>query len=421
MEASENFRLEQHLGTGGFAQTWRAKVLCEELVDEFGLEEVALKIPLTKQKQRTLKRELELNASLWRHIRDELASANVVRYIGFDWFQGSTVIAFEFMPDGNLRKRMGSAMRRRRIEAREAARLTAEVLRGLAIIHGERILHRDIKPENILFFGDVPKVADLGIGRMLRANELASSVAGTTPYMSPEILDHEGELSSDIWSIGVMFYEMLTPQLPFGDDNTHIGTLVDHIRARSYKPAIEVCADIPPQLSSIIDDIFRAEAAARPSAAALRERLLEHSGVGGGELDREMNSIREMMVGNCSSVEFHQAEGRLTGIIAKMPKYTKAYQYLGELYNLCQRCEEAVAVFRKGLTVAPDDVMLHWDLGHAYLQTARKVKARREFGKVAEMASDAAMRRHAEVLMKSIDRSTAGTREQSKDKGRPSK
>lgn len=421
MESPDCFRLEQHLGTGGFAQTWRAKVLSEDLVDEFGMDEVALKIPLTKQKQRTLKRELELNASLWRHIRDELASANVVRYVGFDWFQGSTVLAFEFMPDGNLRRRMGSAMRRRRIEPREAARLTAEILRGLAIIHGERILHRDIKPENILLSGDTPKVADLGIGRMLKANELASSVAGTTPYMSPEILDHEGELSSDIWSVGVMFYEILTAQLPFGDLDTPIGRMVDRIRARSYTPAREVCPDIPVQVSGIIDDIFRADASARPSAAVLRERLLEYSGGSGSELDREMNSIREMMVGNCTSEVLHQAEVRLAGIIARMPKYTKAYQYLGELFNLCQRGEEAVAIFRKGLDVAPDDVMLHWNLGHAYLQTARKVKARREFGKVAEMASDAAMRRHAEVLMKSIDRSVAGAREQSRDKGRRSR
>ena len=118
------------------------------------------------------------------------------------------------------------------------------------MIHHEHVFHRDIKPENILLEGDTPKIADLGIARMLDANELASTGIGSLPYMSPEILGKEGaSFPSDLWSLGVTLYEMVTGRLPF--DGT-LGELADMIRRTEPLAACKVCPDVPAGLSEII-------------------------------------------------------------------------------------------------------------------------------------------------------------------------
>jgi len=230
MSTMEPFELIELLGTGGFAHTYRAQVIDEDLVEDFGSEEVALKIPLNSKKERILRHELELNASLYLRMKN-MNVPNIVRYLGFAVFRGQIVMAMEYVSQGNLRKMMRSHGHPRRLPVEDAVRISMGILKGLVVIHQEHVFHRDIKPENILVAEDIPKIADLGLARMLAPNELASSAAGTIHYMSPETFGEEGaSFTSDLWSLGVMLYEMLTAKLPFGRLNTPIGTMVDLIR-----------------------------------------------------------------------------------------------------------------------------------------------------------------------------------------------
>src|SRR3954471_5662236 len=82
IQSGGTFELLQELGRGGFATTYRARVLDPDLRDEFQTDVVALKIPLNKQKERVLRRELEINAGIHMRLRG-LASAHIVRYLGF--------------------------------------------------------------------------------------------------------------------------------------------------------------------------------------------------------------------------------------------------------------------------------------------------------------------------------------------------
>ena len=202
---NEPFELLELLGMGGFAQTYRARVLHPDVLEDFGSEIIALKIPLP-QKERALKQDLEMNILLHLRIKD-LQSVNLVRYLGFDWYDGKIVLAFEYIASGSLRDKIGNIGSQKRLPIDEAVKIAEGILKGLSAIHSEQVFHRDIKPENILMQGNVAKIADLGLSRFLNPNELASTTSGSPFYMSPEILSRTGaSFSSDIWSRGVTNY-----------------------------------------------------------------------------------------------------------------------------------------------------------------------------------------------------------------------
>ena len=405
MGDNEPFELLKSLGKGGFAHTYLVKVIDEDFIDDFGAEEVALKIPLGRKKERVLRKELELNASLYLRMKN-MDFTNIVRYLGFASFRGQIVMAMEYISQGSLRDKMGSIDHPKRIPVEETINIVKGVCNGLAVMHQEHVFHRDIKPENILMAGDVPKIADLGISRMLDPNEVASTAVGTLPYMSPEMLDSEGaSFTSDLWSLGVMFYEMLTATLPIGTYRTPCGKMVDLIRAGQYIPACEICNDLPPELNIIIgralskDPIVRYQSATEMCEALSNFQLgKSESGLDESGLDKELSSIRKLMSG-CAHADLLLAETKLKEFIAKHPDNSKVYKCLGELYNLCLRYEEAVSIFKKGLKIDPDNSLLHWDLALVYMKISKRSKAARHLEKVKKSAPDAGLRRHATTLL----------------------
>jgi serine/threonine protein kinase len=399
-EPEEPFELLDHLGTGGFAHTYRARVVDEDFLEDFGAAEVALKIPLNRKKERVLRHELELNASLYLRIK-KMERTNIVRYLGFAVFRGQIVMAMEYVRQSSLRKMLGGHTACKKLPVEDATRIAMGVLQGLMVIHGEQILHRDIKPENILMDGNTPKIADLGIARILGTNELASTTTGTIWYMSPEILSEKGaSYPSDLWSLSVTLYEMLTGKLPFGKFSSPIGTMVDLIRDGSFMPAYKVCEEVPRQLSDLIDNTLRKNPDERLTATEMYEALRSFQEGHGNELDRELKAIEPLIAAGCTQKELSEAEALLQALIAREPGFFKAYQYLGELYNLCQRFHDAVAVFKEGLKFSPDSDLLHWNLALAYQRIGQRAKAAHHLEKVIELAQDVSLRRHAKTLLK---------------------
>jgi serine/threonine-protein kinase len=149
-----------------------------------------------------------------------LSHPNIVSIYDFGEENGRHFIAMEFLEGQTLRDMMQV---RGALPLKEAINIACQVLEALGYAHANRVIHRDIKPDNIhILPGGQVKLADFGIARLTEEPSLTSDgqVFGTPSYMSPEQIEGRGiDYRSDIFSLGVLLYEMLTGRKPFTGDS----------------------------------------------------------------------------------------------------------------------------------------------------------------------------------------------------------
>jgi serine/threonine-protein kinase PpkA len=170
-------------------------------------------------------------------------------------------IAMEYADRGDLKQRI-----RRGLTAKNALGILKQVARALAHAHGKGFVHRDIKPENVLFRSDGAAVlSDFGIAKALRSHTRitkAGTSIGTPHYMSPEQIQGKPvDVRSDLYSLGIVFYEMLTGQMPYDASETF---------AVAYKHVNDVVPDLPSSLKAyqpIIDRLLAKEPTRRIQSA----------------------------------------------------------------------------------------------------------------------------------------------------------
>jgi len=155
---------------------------------------------------------------------------HVVTVIDAGEDDGAPYIVFEYVEGETLKDRI---RRHGRLPVAEAVAYAIEIGRALECAHSHRLVHRDVKPQNVLIDPDGrAKVTDFGIARSLEAQGLTAPgrVLGTTDYVSPEqALGHEVTEQSDIYSLGIVLYEMLTGEIPFQAD-TQVAVAMKHVR-----------------------------------------------------------------------------------------------------------------------------------------------------------------------------------------------
>ncbi len=259
-----SFEIEEELGHGGMGVVYLARQPALE-------RRVVLK---------TLRRELSEDPVLGeRFTREAQAAARVHHqnvvcvYDCFVW-RGERYIAQEYVDGcdlGRLLERTG------RLEPQVAAHVALELARGLEEIHAQGLVHRDLKPTNVLLgrAGEV-KVADFGIVLPLRGPALTATghAMGTPPYMSPEqLLGERVDARSDLFSLGVLLYELLAGAVPFevGDPETG-DALLRRIQARRY-PRLR--RGEPRWLARLIDRLLQPKPRRRPASATEVRRTLE--------------------------------------------------------------------------------------------------------------------------------------------------
>ena len=170
------------------------------------------------------------------------------------------------------------------IDQERAAYIAYQVLDGLAVAHEAGILHRDLKPDNIFLTSvagipDVVKILDFGIAKLLHPEGPEHKIThtgdapGTPAYMSPEQLHcKEVDKRTDLYSVGVVLYRMLTGELPF--DAPNFSALVLQIADHEYDPPEEVRQDLDPELAALVTRAMAGEAADRfPDARAMQRGL----------------------------------------------------------------------------------------------------------------------------------------------------
>jgi eukaryotic-like serine/threonine-protein kinase len=216
----DRFRLEEKVGSGGMSSVYRA-------FDPTLERRVAIKM---------MHRDISSDPDQLERFRREaravarLNHPHVVTVIDAGEDEGAPYIVFEYVEGETLKERI---RRLGRLPVSEAVAYAIEIARALECAHSHKLVHRDVKPQNVLINGDGrAKVTDFGIARSMEAQGLTAPgrVLGTTDYVSPEqALGHEVTEQSDIYSLGIVLYEMLTGEAPFKAD-TQVAVAMKHVK-----------------------------------------------------------------------------------------------------------------------------------------------------------------------------------------------
>jgi serine/threonine-protein kinase len=187
------YRLNRRLGRGAFAQVWKAR-------DRVEHRDVALKITEPAAVAEFGREALEQEA----RIASRLHHPNIVPVRNADWIDGRLVLATD------LAERSLAHYPRARRSPRVALEIVRQVAAGLGHAHAKGVLHRDVKPENILIFADGHAgIADFGASRFAEGVSRVYTEAGTLGYMAPEQAYGRPRFSSDVFSLGLIAYELL--------------------------------------------------------------------------------------------------------------------------------------------------------------------------------------------------------------------
>ncbi len=250
------YTLIKRVGRGGFGEVWLA-----ERRAKFVTTQVAVKLPLDEQVDHAA---IEQEAQLWAQASGH---PNVMPIIEANDYDGQIVIVSEYAPDGSLEqllKNNGGAL-----PIKRAVELVVGILNGLEFLHSRKIIHRDLKPANILLQGDTPRLMDFGISRAMRTTSVSANIAGTPKYMAPEAFDGKRDVRTDVWSVGVLLYQMLAGRLPFPQE--HYGELIGAIVTKGPAPLPEA---VPASLRHIVAKALSKNPVDRyASAREMRDKL----------------------------------------------------------------------------------------------------------------------------------------------------
>ena len=252
------YGLRDPLGSGGMAEVFLAH-------DEILERDVALKI---------LKEQYADDEGFVERFRREARSAaslnhpNIVRI--YDW--GGTengeasYIAMEYAPGGTLEDRI---LEDGPLLPYKAVEVASQIAEALGFAHERGVIHRDIKPQNILLsaLGDA-KVGDFGLARVASSTSLSqtSLVVGTASYMSPEqAMGGPADPRSDLYSLGVVLYEMLTGELPYEGDSS-VTIAVKHVMEPPRAPG-EVNSEVPEGINALTQKLLAKDPGDRYTSA----------------------------------------------------------------------------------------------------------------------------------------------------------
>lgn len=234
---AERYRLVEQIGMGGMAIVYRA-------VDIRTGHNVAVKVLRPEFNQDVefvsrFQREAEAASKMTHH--------NIVNLLDVGMDGDNRYLVMEYVQGKTLKQLI---QEKGRINPQVAAQITIRILSALQHAHENGIIHRDIKPQNILVHADGHiKVADFGIARMANSSTLSKgdNVMGSVHYFSPEQASgHAAGVTSDIYSVGVVLYEMLTGRVPF-DGDSPVAIALQHLHNRPA-PIETLAPDAPPAI-----------------------------------------------------------------------------------------------------------------------------------------------------------------------------
>ena len=239
MVIGDRYEVLEKVGTGGMSDVYKAK---DQKLNRF----VAVKV---------LKQEFSENTNFVSKFQTEAQAAaglmhpNIVNVYDVGEENGIHYIVMELVDGITLKKYIE---KKARLSYKEAVSIAIQVSMGIEAAHNNHIIHRDIKPQNIIISKDGKvKVTDFGIAKAATSNTITSNVMGSVHYTSPEqARGGYSDAKSDIYSLGVTMFEMLTGRVPFNGETT-VAIAIKHIQEEMPSPK-EFVQEIPNSVESIV-------------------------------------------------------------------------------------------------------------------------------------------------------------------------
>jgi serine/threonine-protein kinase len=241
---ANRYHILEKIGGGGMAIVYKAR--CTLLNRIVAVKVLRPQFAHDEEFVKKFRREAQSSASL--------SHPNIVGIFDVGQDKSDYFIVMEYIDGMTLKEYIQS---KGVLEVKESMKIAKEVAEALAHAHDNSIIHRDIKPHNILLTKNMSvKVTDFGIAKAITGNTLTvqntGSVMGSVHYFSPEQAKGSyAGVQSDIYSLGIVMYEMLTGQLPF-DGESPISIAIKHIQEK-VQPIREIKPDIPEDIAKIVE------------------------------------------------------------------------------------------------------------------------------------------------------------------------
>lgn len=348
MFISDRYEIIDKVGSGGMADVYKAK--CHRLN-----RYVAIKI---------LKSEFSSDQNFVQKFRAEaqsvagLSHPNIVSVYDVGDDDGLHYIVMELVEGITLKRFIE---RKKQLDIKEAVGIAIQIAQGMEAAHSHHIIHRDIKPQNIIISreGKV-KVADFGIAKAATSNTISQNAIGSVHYLSPE--QARGGYSderSDIYSLGVTLYEMLTGQVPFAGDNS-VSVALLHIQSEAT-PVQVLNPEVPTSVDRIVQKCMQKKPERRYQSASELIRDLKRSIINpDGDYvsiasnavvtdsptrnitDEELNSIKSAV--KSPVVHFDNSTGSAVSVDERQSRRVKKEREEEDLDSMDSRLEKVLTV-----------------------------------------------------------------------------
>jgi tetratricopeptide (TPR) repeat protein/predicted Ser/Thr protein kinase len=305
---ADRYEILKMLGEGGMGAVYKAR---DRELDRL----VALKV---------IRPELAGQQSILARFKQELILArkithrNVIRIFDLGVVQGLRFITMEFVDGQDL----ASLLEERKFTPEETVQIIRQVCSALEAAHVEGVVHRDLKPQNIMIESSGRVVVmDFGLARSMEATGMtqAGALMGTPAYMSPEqAKGMPADERSDVFSVGIIFYQMLTGELPYQSD-TALGSMLLRTQAPP-PPPIQINPNIPQTLNDIVLKCLAVNLTDRYQSAALLAKDLH---------DWEEGTLHKVIVTPAMAMMSESKTGKWIAITVAVAIVIMAAAYLG--------------------------------------------------------------------------------------------
>ncbi len=368
------YYLKSLLGAGGFGGVY----LADEVVRDRKIRSLAVKLIITDNPDKQLE-ELIFSTTLQHQNLITCYTCGESKINGTDFL-------YLLMEQAELS--LEDKLKQGKLSETEAEKVILDIAKALEFLHNHNpiIVHRDLKPGNVLKVGENWKLSDFGLVRAMQSNATqTTTMMGTNGYAPPEA--YQGKISSawDIWSLGVLIYEILTGELPFNSD-TPLALMQQVIKEQ---PDLN---KLPEKWRKIMGKCLEKESVNRLTASNLIKNI---SSVKTSNKSLEIDSNESSQItfefylnqgdSYCHLEQYQEAITNYNKAIALNSQSADAYNNRGLAYGNLQKYQEAIADFTKAIAINPQDAEAYHNRGNAYRNFKKYEKAIADYTKVIKI------------------------------------